>query len=64
MFEPFYRGRDAIDRQIRGSGLGLSLVKLTVEAIGGRVSVQSAPGQGSTFTLRLPIAPGAATGAA
>ncbi len=64
IFEPFYRGRQAIDRQIRGNGLGLSLVKLMVEAHDGRVSVTSAPGQGSTFMMRLPVATGASTGAA
>ena len=54
IFEPFYRGRFAIDRQIHGNGLGLSLVKRIAEAHGGRVSVLSSPDQGSTFTLHLP----------
>ena len=56
IFEPFYRGREAQDQQIRGNGLGLSLVKRIVESAGGRVSVTSAPNSGSTFTLFLPIA--------
>jgi signal transduction histidine kinase len=64
IFEPFYRGRYALDRQIRGNGLGLSLVKRVVESLGGRVSVSSAPDQGSTFTLHLPVASGAAVEAA
>lgn len=56
IFEPFYRGEAATSAQIRGSGLGLSLVKRTVEAHGGRVTVESARGRGSAFTLRLPVA--------
>ena len=54
IFEPFYRGRAALDAQIHGSGLGLSLVKSILEAHGGWVSVESTPGQGSFFTLHLP----------
>ncbi|HYN10380.1 MAG TPA: HAMP domain-containing sensor histidine kinase [Vicinamibacterales bacterium] len=54
IFEPFYRGRFAIDRQIHGNGLGLSLVKRIAEAHGGRVSVRSSSDQGTTFTLHLP----------
>ena len=57
IFEPFYRGRYALDRQIHGNGLGLSLVKRIAEAHGGRIDVKSAPGEGATFTLRLPAAP-------
>ena len=55
LFEPFFRGRAARQAQIRGSGLGLSLVKNTVEAHGGRISVENAPGQGSAFTIHLPV---------
>jgi signal transduction histidine kinase len=54
IFEPFYRGRYAIERQIHGNGLGLSLVRRIAEAHGGRVTAASAPGQGTTFTLLLP----------
>ena len=39
----------------RGLGLGLSLVRASVEAQGGAVSVESPPGKGSTFSLRLPV---------
>jgi two-component system sensor histidine kinase SenX3 len=56
LFEPFYRGQHAADRQIQGNGLGLSLVQRIAEAHGGRVTVSSAPGQGATFTLHLPVA--------
>ena len=55
IFEPFYRGHEAVAAQIKGSGVGLSLVKQIVEAHGGRVSVKSTPGTGSVFTLHLPI---------
>jgi signal transduction histidine kinase len=55
IFEPFYRGIDAQTRQIQGNGLGLSVVKRIIEAHGGRVSVESTHGSGSTFTVHLPI---------
>jgi signal transduction histidine kinase len=54
IFEPFYRSREARARQIRGSGLGLSLVRRIAEQHGGRVTVESEPGHGSSFTIRLP----------
>jgi signal transduction histidine kinase len=54
IFEPFYRGRDAVSQQIQGSGLGLNLVLRIAEAHGGRVGVTSEQGKGSTFTLALP----------
>ena len=56
IFEPFYRATDAVAAQIQGAGLGLSLVQRIVEAHGGQVSVKSAPGQGSEFTVQLPAA--------
>ncbi len=56
IFEPFYRGREAVSRQIQGSGLGLHLVRRIVEAHGGKVSVRSDPGRGSTFIMELPVA--------
>ena len=54
IFKPFVRGAAAQAKQIRGSGLGLSLVKEIVEAHGGAVLVRSQPGQGAAFTVRLP----------
>jgi two-component system sensor histidine kinase SenX3 len=54
IFEPFYRGREAVSQQIQGSGLGLNLVHRIAEAHGGKVGVTSEPGKGSTFTLSLP----------
>lgn len=56
IFEPFYRGRHALDQQVQGNGLGLSLVQRIAEAHGGRVTVSSTPGQGTTLTLVLPVA--------
>jgi signal transduction histidine kinase len=55
IFEPFYRGGDVVAAQIRGNGLGLSLVKHIIAAHGGRVSVESKAGQGSVFILHLPV---------
>src|SRR5262249_23535496 len=55
VFEPFYRGKEAQAAQIRGNGLGLSLVKHILAAHGGRVSVESNVGQGSVFILHLPV---------
>lgn len=55
IFEPFCRGRAAVDTQIPGSGLGLSLVRSAAEAHHGSVTLVSEPGRGSTFTLHLPV---------
>ncbi|HZT37319.1 MAG TPA: HAMP domain-containing sensor histidine kinase [Bryobacteraceae bacterium] len=55
IFEPFCRGRAAIEAQIPGSGLGLSLVRSAAEAHRGAVTLASEPGRGSTFTLHLPV---------
>ena len=55
LFEPFYRGPRAIEDQIHGTGLGLSLVKHIMEAHGGAVEVQSNVDEGTSFTLKLPV---------
>ncbi len=54
IFNPFHRGRAALDAQIPGSGLGLSLVQQIAQAHGGRVTLESSVGRGSTFTIHLP----------
>ena len=56
IFEPFYRAADVVAAQIQGAGLGLSLVQRIVVAHGGRVTVKSAPREGSAFTVQLPAA--------
>ena len=55
IFEPFCRGRTAVEAQIPGSGLGLSLVRSAAEAHRGSVTLVSEPGRGSTFTMHLPV---------
>ena len=55
IFEPYYRGALGDQENVRGTGLGLALVHTTVEAHGGRIDVVSAPAQGSTFTIYLPL---------
>jgi PAS domain S-box-containing protein len=55
VFARFYRTSTANERAIQGSGLGLSIVRAIVEGHGGRVEVESAPDQGATFTVRLPV---------
>jgi two-component system phosphate regulon sensor histidine kinase PhoR len=55
LFERFYRVDKARSRNLGGTGLGLAIVKHIAHAHGGRVSVESTPGIGSTFTLHLPM---------
>jgi signal transduction histidine kinase len=57
LFEPFFRGAHATERQVPGTGLGLSLVKRIVEAHGGTVRVRTEVGRGSAFTIALPALP-------
>jgi signal transduction histidine kinase len=56
IFEPFFRGADALERQVHGNGLGLALVRRIVTAHGGTVTVTTRPGGGSAFTIALPAA--------
>jgi two-component system, OmpR family, sensor histidine kinase KdpD len=56
VFTPFYRAPGAVGR---GSGLGLAIVRGFVEANGGRVRVESLPGQGTSFVVELPLPEGA-----
>jgi signal transduction histidine kinase len=55
IFEPFYRGRNATSRRIRGAGLGLSISRGIVEAHGGRIWAETGEGR-TTFLFTLPVA--------
>jgi signal transduction histidine kinase len=55
IFDRFYRSRGEAVAEAKGSGLGLTLVKHITEAHGGRVDVESRPGEGTTFSVILPI---------
>ncbi len=54
IFDPFYRAASVVAAQIHGTGLGLTVVQGIARAHGGRVTVTSAPGEGSAFTIHLP----------
>ena len=55
VFERFYRSASDRSRESGGSGLGLAIVKSIVNAHGGQISVTSQFGQGTTFTIEMPI---------
>ena len=57
LFTRFFRAGPAAESSIQGIGLGLSITKSIVESHGGRIEVESQPGRGSTFRVRLPLAP-------
>ena len=54
IFKPFYRGRRAVDAQVRGTGVGLSVVRHVIAAHRGTIGVDSRAGEGTTVTVKLP----------
>ena len=64
IFEKFYRCGDPLVHNVKGSGLGLSLVRHIARAHGGDVRVESVPNKGSKFTIALPLVPPSQTGGA
>ena len=62
IFERFYRVDPARSRETGGAGLGLCIAKTIAEAHGGSIGVESTPGSGSTFTVRLPLGPAETAG--
>jgi two-component system sensor histidine kinase BaeS len=56
VFTRFWRGEKSRSRETGGAGIGLSIVRELVQAHGGDVSVESTPGEGSVFRVRLPLA--------
>ena len=55
LFEKFYRANNSMTREIGGTGLGLFIARNLIEHYGGRIWVESRPGQGATFSFSLPI---------
>jgi len=56
VFKPFHRGRRAVEAQIRGTGVGLSVVRQVIDAHRGDVRIESRPGEGTTVIVDLPVA--------
>ena len=63
IFERFHRVSTGLVHEVKGSGLGLSIVRHIVQVHGGRITVESEPGRGSAFVIRLPLAPRAGAAA-
>lgn len=57
LFDVFVQGDDSVTRRFDGAGIGLSICRNLVEAMGGRIGVTSVPGEGSVFTVDLPLPP-------
>jgi len=55
IFKKFVRGTSSKAAGVKGTGLGLAMVKHIVDAHGGALRLESAPGQGSTFSILLPV---------